>query len=64
MNWRQGKMKTANDEDLLQKIILEELIESYKDAKKWYKNYPLDFSKKDVKALKRVAKYYGAVFDE
>ena len=64
MNWRQGKMKIANDEDLLQKIILEELIESYKDAKKWYKNYPLDSSKKDVKALKRVAKYYGAIFDE
>jgi len=57
-------MKIANDENLLQEIILEDLIESYEDAKNLHKDYPFNFSKKDVKALKRVAKYYGAVFDE
>ena len=64
MNWRRGKMKRINDEKLLQEIILEDLIESYEDAKNLHKDNPFDFSKKDVKALKRVAKYYGAVFDE
>jgi hypothetical protein len=52
------------NEKLLQDIIKYGLIESYEDAKKLHKDYPFNFSKKDVKALKRVAKYYGAVFDE